>query len=316
VKTFTSDASASRGSPAKRRGSSVRLLAIGVAIVQLRTRIRVIFRVNALPADVMILQSDDSTTHIRPTVTNIAIEVEARSLDLALSVVMPVYNDEAAITRVVRDVQTHVLDVVANSELIVVDDGSSDRTAALLDDMAKTDPRICVLHQANQGHGGALINGMDAAVGERLLLVDSDGQIELDDFLTAWNAARAGQDAVFGVRRRRSDPVLRLGLSAMIRFALTILFGVSLRDPNAPYKLVRRSIWKDARTCIPPDTLAPSLFLAIFARWRGVSLLEMDVVHRARMSGESSSRRGRLLQFCTRAFQQLLAFRRRLRHGR
>jgi len=241
---------------------------------------------------------------------------EARSLDLALSVVMPVYNEEAAIARVVREVQTHVLDVVANSELIVVDDGSNDRTAALLDDIAKTDPRICVLHQANQGHGGALINGMDAAVGERLLLVDSDGQIALDDFRTAWTAALAGHDAVFGVRRRRFDPALRLWLSAVIRFALTRLFSVSLRDANAPYKLLRRSIWKDARTCIPTGTLAPSLFLAIFARWRGVSVMEMDVVHRARMSGESTIRQWRLLKFCTRASRQLLAFRRRLRDGR
>lgn len=238
---------------------------------------------------------------------------EARPLDLALSVVMPAYNDEAAIARAVREVQTHVLDIVANSELIVVDDGSTDKTAVLLDDIAKTDPRICILHQANQGHGGALINGMDAAVGERLLLVDSDGQIALNDFLTTWLAE---SDAVFGVRRRRSDPAVRLGLSAVVRFALTILFGVSLRDANAPYKLVRRSVWKAARTCIPPGTVAPSLFLAIFARRRGVSIFEMDVVHRARRSGTSSLRRWRLLTFCMRAFQQLLAFRSCLGSGR
>ena len=73
-----------------------------------------------------------------------------------LSVVMPAYNEEAAIADAVRDVQTHVFPVVPDAELIVVDDGSRDRTGALLDDLAAREPRLRVLHQANAGHGPAL----------------------------------------------------------------------------------------------------------------------------------------------------------------
>lgn len=226
-----------------------------------------------------------------------------------LSVVMPVYNEEDAIARVVAEVRSHILDAVAGSELIVVDDGSRDATGALLDDMARSDTRLRVVHQENRGHGGALMAGVDSARGAWVMLIDGDGQVALDEFPNAWSEAIGGHDAVFGVRRRRYDPPLRLWLSAVIRVSLTMLFSVSLLDANAPYKLVRRSVWKNARACIPAGTLAPSLFLAVYARRRGVSMLELDVVHRPRMTGESSIRRWRLLKFCLRAFRQLLAFR-------
>jgi glycosyltransferase involved in cell wall biosynthesis len=233
----------------------------------------------------------------------------------ALSVVMPVYNEEAAIAQAVADVRTHVLDAVADSELVVVDDGSSDKTGVLLDEMARGDARMRVIHQANHGHGGALMTALQSARGAWLLLLDSDGQIPLDRFPETWSA-RTEHDAVFGVRRRRHDPPHRLWLSAMIRFAVARMFAVSLQDANAPFKLVRRSVWDSARACIPQGTLAPSLFLAIFARSRGFRTLEVDVVHRPRTTGTSSIRRWRLLKFCVTAFRQLLAFRACLRRGR
>ena len=121
---------------------------------------------------------------------------------------------------------------------------------------------------------------------------------------------------MFGVRRRRHDPALRLYLSKFVRGAVGLLFGVRIFDANVPYKLLKRDIWTDARMCIPDGTLAPSLFLAIFARRRGADIIEMDVVHKERDTGEVSIRRMKLLKFCAKAFRQMLAFRRCLPHGR
>ena len=231
---------------------------------------------------------------------------------LRLSVVMPVYNEQDAIVTAVDEVQRHVLDHVPESELVVVNDGSRDGTGALLDSAAARDPRVRVIHQKNTGHGGAVMAALGAARGEYVFLIDSDRQIPLDDFPKAWREIAAGRDAVFGVRRRRHDPALRLYLTTVIRTAVRALFGVQLYDANVPYKLLRKSIWDEARPLIPDGTLAPSLFLAIIARRRGYNMVELDVMHKERNTGEVSIRRMKLLKFCARGLSQMLALRRRV----
>jgi dolichol-phosphate mannosyltransferase len=230
----------------------------------------------------------------------------------SLSVVMPVYNEQDAIVEAVAEVQRHVLDHVTGSELVVVNDGSRDRTGALLDSAAAKDPRVRVIHQPNTGHGGAVMAALGAARGEYVFLLDSDRQIPLDDFPKAWREIAAGRDAVFGVRRRRHDPALRLYLTVVIRAAVRLLFGVRLYDANVPYKLLRKSIWEEARPLVPDGTLAPSLFLAIIAKRRGHDIVELDVTHKERNTGEVSIRRLKLLKFCARGLSQLLTLRRRV----
>lgn len=232
---------------------------------------------------------------------------------LRLSVIMPVYNEEGAIELAVEEVQRHVLDHVPGSELVVVDDGSRDRTGHLLDDAASRDRRMVVIHQPNGGHGAALLTGLKAAQGECLFLIDSDRQIPLDCFKDTWAQLQAGGDAVFGVRKRRYDPALRLYLSRLVRESVNLLFRVRLQDPNAPYKLFRRAIWNDAQASIPDGTLAPSLFLAIVAKRRGHEIVEVEVTHKERDTGEVTLRHFKLLKFCARALAQMIALNRRVR---
>jgi dolichol-phosphate mannosyltransferase len=229
-----------------------------------------------------------------------------------LSVIMPVYNEEGAIAAAVNEVKEHVLALIPASELVVVDDGSRDGTGRLLDDAAATDPRIKVIHQPNGGHGAALLTGLKASSGEYIFLIDSDRQIPLDNFRSAWSEVLAGRDAVFGVRRRRYDPVLRLYLSRLIRHSVNVLFRVQLRDANAPYKLFRRGVWHEARECVPDGTLAPSMFLAIVAKSRGYNILEIDVTHKERDTGEVALRKFKLLKFCARGLGQMIALIRRV----
>jgi len=232
--------------------------------------------------------------------------------NILLSVVMPVYNEQEGIVAAVDEVQRLVLDHVPGSELVVVNDGSRDGTGPLLDEAAAKDPRVRVIHQKNTGHGGAVIAALGAARGEYVFLLDSDRQIPLDDFPKAWREIAAGRDAVFGVRRRRHDPVLRLYLTGVIRAVVRLMFGVQLYDANVPYKLLRKSIWNEARPLVPDETLAPSLFLAIIAKRRGHDIVEIDVTHKERDTGEVSIRRMKLLKFCARGLSQMLTLRRRL----
>jgi dolichol-phosphate mannosyltransferase len=236
------------------------------------------------------------------------------SARVTLSVVMPAYNEEAAIEHAVRDVVENVFPVVPDAELIVVDDGSRDATGALLDRLAEAEPRVRVIHKPNAGHGPALRTGLDAASGVFVLLVDSDRQIPLTAFPSLWEAARHN-DGAFGVRKTRHDPRLRLLLTRVIRASLRPLLGVNLHDANVPFKLVRTSAWEAARPFIPEDTLAPSLFLAVFMAKAGYEVAEVDIPHKERETGTGSIRRWKLLKFCARGFGQLLTFRSRLYQG-
>ena len=229
-----------------------------------------------------------------------------------LSVVMPAYNEEGAIEAATAEVREFVLDRIAGSELVVVNDGSRDNTGPILDRICANDPRIRVVHQVNGGHGPALRAAIEAANGELLLFLDSDRQIPLTEVEPLRAAIEKGNDAAFGVRIQREDPTFRLWLTKVIRGALPLLFGVRITDANVPFKLIKRRLWEDARALIPADTLAPSLFLAVFAAKRGFKIAYVPVSHRERQTGVVSIRRFKLVKFCARAFMQLLTFRGKL----
>lgn len=226
---------------------------------------------------------------------------------------MPAYNEEECIAATLDEIRCNILDVVESSCLLVVNDGSRDGTGPALDALAEQDQRIQVYHKKNGGHGSAVLAGLDRVNSDYVFLIDSDRQIPLTDFLDFWKEITTGKDAVFGVRRQRHDPQIRIWLTAFIRMLMPLMFGVKLFDANVPFKLISRSVWNEARTVIPDDTLTPSLFLAIYVKLKGFKVVEIPVTHRERATGTVSIKRWKLLSFCFRAFLQTLAFRRRIR---
>lgn len=229
-----------------------------------------------------------------------------------LTVIMPAYNEEGAITEAVADVERCVMAHVHGAQLLVINDGSKDRTGAVLDEMSARNPDLRVIHQPNGGHGAALLTGLRAADADCVMLIDSDRQIPLDQFPAFWAAMEGGRDAAFGVRRTRHDPAIRLALTRAVRVAITIMFGVRLHDANVPFKVLRRSVWQAAQPLIPPGTLAPSLFLAIFAKRHGFDIVEIDTPHQERTTGEVSIKRWKLFRFCATALGQMIQFRKAL----
>ena len=118
-----------------------------------------------------------------------------------LTIIMPAYNEQEAIEEAVADVRDNVLDKIPGSKLLVVNDGSKDRTGELLDAMHAQDDRVCVHHKKNGGHGPAIMTGLDNAESDYVFLVDSDLQMPLEPFDKLWNVvANEGKDGAFGVR--------------------------------------------------------------------------------------------------------------------
>lgn len=233
--------------------------------------------------------------------------------DLDLTVVVPVYNEAPAIEAVVKDVLAVAHELApGRSEVVLVDDGSTDGSGAVVDRLAAEAPELVVVHQRNRGHGPALLTGLDRARGRWIAHLDSDDQIPADELARLWER-RAGADLVLGVRTARADPRHRLVLSAVVRRLVSTLAGRPLRDANVPCKLVARPLWIEARPLLADDTFAPSISLAMVAARRRWSIDEVPVAHRARVTGVSSLRPLRLARAVVVATRQTVGLALRLR---
>jgi glycosyltransferase involved in cell wall biosynthesis len=228
-----------------------------------------------------------------------------------LSVVMPVYNEARGIAEVVVDVQRHVLDVVASSELVVVDDCSTDGTAEVLRDLAAGDSRIVVLvNDVNMGHGRTTRRAIDASTGEWIFHLDSDGQVDVSEFALLW-ALHDDHDLVLGMRVTRHDPLHRLALTRVTRTMVSLLARRWVRDANVPFKLIRRRLYEHLRPSIPATAFAPSIMIVLGA-WRSEArVAEVETTHLRRRHGRSTLRLKRLAVAVGRSGIETLQFSRR-----
>lgn len=230
-----------------------------------------------------------------------------------LTIIMPVYNEEGSIESAVEELREQVLGSIAGAELLAVDDGSKDRSSAMLDALAAKYPEVRVLHKPNGGHGDALRYGLDRAEGEYLFLIDSDRQIPVEDFTLLWDRRKAAK-LVSGIRVTRHDPLHRLILTRIVRLGIWLLFHKWIRDANIPFKLLHRAAWERLSPLIAPGVLTPSLFLAIAAAVDPeVEFEAVAVEHRPRTTGVTVLRPWKLTRFCWQAFREMIEFRRRLR---
>ena len=157
----------------------------------------------------------------------------------ALSFVLPAYNEEENIERTVRGCLTVLNRICPAAEVIVVNDGSSDRTGPIVDELAQEDHRVRPLHQPNQGYGGALLAGIAAAHGHLVSYMDSDGQFNPEDLEGLVQAQLEHPSAaVLGYRQRRADPTIRrlnaFGWKQVIRVSLGLR---GIRDIDCGFKL-------------------------------------------------------------------------------
>lgn len=225
-------------------------------------------------------------------------------------VVMPAYNEEACIAQVCRE-WLAVMESVDGCRLLVIDDGSRDRTPTILEALAAANPALEVVRQRNAGHGAAILNGYRRALemgAEWVFQVDSDGQFDPWDFTRLWE--RSGRYRfLVGYRWRRKDPMLRRAVSAALRRLIRVLFGVRLRDPNVPFRLMEARLLAELLPRLPENVFAPNLLLAILARTGDSGFYEVPVHHRARRGGRSSLGLTRLARVLPRCLRELLRFR-------
>ena len=204
-----------------------------------------------------------------------------------LSAVMPVYNEEGSIERVLAEWTDMLGRVAPDYELRVYDDGSRDGTAGILRRVASTNPNIIAASHSNRGHGPTLMRGYAEARGEWVFQTDSDGEMPAASFEELW-LQREAYDFLLGRREGRHPALHRKVLTAGSRFVTGILFGRRVLDVNAPYRLMRGSWLRKQLSRMPAGAAVPNIILSGLAGRTGARILEVPVPHINRKTGATS----------------------------
>ena len=213
---------------------------------------------------------------------------------MQLTVVLPCYNEAANIPSTVRDVLDWFGADGIDGDIVAVDDGSSDGTGEVLDDLADGDDRIRVVrHAANRGYSSAVRSGCDQAAGEWVAFMDSDGQFRAADLnrLIEWTEEF---DFVAGRRATRADPLKRHLFAKAYAIVVCLTLGIWIRDINCGMKLFRTSTWGRVR----PQIASGGLFNAeVFYRLRllGVPWKQVLVNHYPRAHGQQTGATARVI---------------------
>lgn len=169
-------------------------------------------------------------------------------------------------------------------EVIVVDDGSSDRTGEIADALARADPRVRVLHhRPGRGYGGAVRAGLLGASEPFIAFTDGDQQFDVADFDRLAAAMAPGVDAVIGYRIKRADPWRRLVIAFVYNRLIRVLFAGGWRDVDCGFKLFRADVFdRVPLSLVRSNGAFFSAELLITLRARGLVLREVGLPHHPR----------------------------------
>jgi glycosyltransferase involved in cell wall biosynthesis len=201
----------------------------------------------------------------------------------SLSLVLPALNEAANVEFVVRRSLATLPRYVDDFEIIVVDDGSRDETAAIVNRLSALDPRVRLQrHPRNRGYGAALITGFRASRGDFVMFMDADRQFDIADLRLL--APFAGDyDIVAGFRMERHDPLHRRVFAEAFNVAVRILFGVHLRDIDCAFKLFRGDLLRSLPLSAPGALINTEIQAK--ARRECASLQQVGVHHYPRVAG-------------------------------
>jgi glycosyltransferase involved in cell wall biosynthesis len=215
----------------------------------------------------------------------------AVSRGFSLSVVLPAYNEEQALPDTLQEILNYFDRRKVEGEIVVVDDGSCDRTAEVVREWQQRDSRVRLLqHQKNRGYGEALRTGFDGARKEWVLLMDADGQFDIND-LDAFLAQTPQADFLVGFRAQRADAWTRDFLTRGYSWLVNFLYGLKVRDIDCAFKLWRRRFWKEIEPRWARDHKIFTVEWLIRARRAGLRWRELPVRHLPRRGGIATGAR-------------------------
>jgi glycosyltransferase involved in cell wall biosynthesis len=205
----------------------------------------------------------------------------------SLSVFFPAYNDAPSLPALIGNTFAVLREHVADFEVIVVNDGSRDKTGEVLEDLRRQFGPLLriVTHPVNRGYGGALRSGFAAATKEYVFYTDGDGQYDVRELPSLLALAEPGVGLVNGYKLERNDPWHRIVIGKVYNAFARALFRIRIRDIDCDFRLVRRELVKNLRLMSTSGTICVELVRKI--EMSGCAIAEVGVHHYARLHGRS-----------------------------
>jgi glycosyltransferase involved in cell wall biosynthesis len=226
-----------------------------------------------------------------------------------LSVILPAYNEEAVIAMTVAQCVEALSVIAPDYEIIIVDDGSRDRTGQIADELAAANPRVRVIqNRRNRGYGGALIAGFQAVTKQLTFFMDSDGQFDIADIAQLLVYREQGYRAVLGYRERRRDAFLRLLNAKGWNVLVSLLLGLHIRDIDCAFKLYDTALVRVFDVTSEGAMINTEMLTKLTKL--GIPYIQTPVRHYPRLRGKATGANVRVI---ANAFRELFRLRRKLR---
>ena len=228
----------------------------------------------------------------------------------SLSIFLPAYNEEGNIATTIIDAKNAAQAVTSKYEIIVVDDGSRDRTAEVVHELQKFDHNIRLIsHKTNRGYGAAVKTGLKACKMDWIFFTDSDGQFHYDELRKFVNVCDKA-DLIIGYRRKRMDPFHRIFVAqVLLKVWNFLLFGLTVRDVDCAYKLFRKEV-RDSIQLETESAITVTEFI-VKAKAIGFRIIQLPVHHYARKFGKQSGGNWRVI---VKAARESFSLRRKIHH--
>lgn len=229
-----------------------------------------------------------------------------------LCVVMPVYNEQAAIGGVLTKWDQALKELGIDFTIRPYNDGSKDNSLQVMRDFvaAHPDSRIEVRDKPNGGHGNTILTGYREAVRDGfdwVFQIDSDDEMGPEKFGELWKK-RGDCDFLVGIRDGRVQALPRKVISFVSRLCVRLFYGKSVWDVNTPYRLMRASAFQEFYNWIPLTTFAPNVILSGLAARHRLRCFETRVPQHDRTTGEVSIKKWKLLKAAAKSFWQTIMY--------
>lgn len=228
-----------------------------------------------------------------------------------LYLVMPAYNEELNIEKVVRSWYSVLAETSDDSRLVVADSGSTDRTHELLVNLQEELPQLIILEKTGKQHGPKLMALYRFALekgADYVFQTDSDGQTDPKEFRSFWER-RDRYDAVIGNRIDRGDGWQRAAVERVVCQLLRHYFGVKVPDANAPFRLMKIRVLEKYLDRLPKDYALPNIMLTAFMAAGEEHVLFREITFRERAGGENSINIRRIFRIGSEALREFRHFR-------
>lgn len=204
----------------------------------------------------------------------------------SISVFFPAYNDAKSIGKLVADAQETLKNLTNDFEIIVVNDGSADETADVLQELLKTHGKMrIVTHETNRGYGAALQSGFLAAKKDLIFYTDGDGQYDVNELALLFEKLDAKTDVVNGYKISRADGKRRKYVGESYNKMAHFFFDLPIRDVDCDFRLIRKSALENVNLSSTSGGICVELVYKL-AR-KGCNFTEIAVNHYSRPHGKS-----------------------------